>query len=87
MRVSRPYAGAWIETMNKGCDWKGRNVPPELLREAIEAFVHDENVLGRLGTQLIRLRVGEKKVGTLCGYANLKNCYGAFEGFGLFFFD
>ena len=55
------------------------------MREAIEAFVDDENVLDPLGTQLIRLRVGEKKAGTLCGYANLKNRYGAFEDFGLFF--
>ena len=75
-------APAAAQTVVDGSD---RNVPPELLRAAVEAMA-DEGFVDPYGAQFRRLQLGERRRDFLCGWINLKNRLGAFTGFSPFYF-
>ena len=66
-------------------DGSDRNVPPEFLRDAVEAMA-DEGFADPYGAQFRRLQLGEIRPDYLCGSVNLKNRLGAFTGFSPFYF-
>lgn len=70
-------APAAAQTVVDGSD---RNVPPEFLRDAVEAMA-DEGFADPYGAQFRRLQLGEIRPDYLCGSINPKNRLGAFTGF------
>ena len=76
-------APAAAQTVVDGSD---KNVPPELLRAAVEAMA-DEGFVDPYGTQFRRLQLGAKKPDYLCGWINPKNRLGSFVGFRPFYFE
>ena len=75
-------APAAAQTVVDGSD---KNVPPELLRAAVEAMA-DEGFVDPYGAQFRRLQLGEIRPDYLCGSVNPKNRLGAFTGFRPFYF-
>ena len=74
-------APAAAQTVVDGSD---KNVPPELLRAAVEAAA--DTLFDPYGAQFRRLQVDENLPANLCGLVNAKNLNGAFTGFGEFYF-
>ncbi len=75
-------APAAAQTVVDGSD---KNVPPELLRAAVEAAA--DTLFDPYGAQFRRLQVDENLPANLCGLVNAKNLNGAFTGFGEFYFN
>ena len=75
-------APAAAQTVVDGSD---RNVPPEFLRDAVEAMA-DEGFVDPYGAQFRRLQLGERRRDFLCGSVNPKNLLGSFVGFSPFYF-
>ena len=75
-------APAAAQTVVDGSD---RNVPPEFLRDAVEAMA-DEGFADPYGAQFRRLQLGEGRPDYLCGWINPKNLLGSFVGFRPFYF-